>query len=120
MQITHWNAPKLEQVQIATLKCCIRMGTSATCNAGMLPKCRQVQISTLEILQNRGTCKLEHWIAKNAASARLQCRNTPLVFGTSAKYGTGMIHRNLRQKCKLWFWNDPLIIGAKVQITVQE
>ncbi len=26
----------------------------------------------------------------------------------------------LRQKCKLWFWNDPLKIGAKVQITVQE
>jgi hypothetical protein len=102
MQITHWNAPKLEQVQITTLKCCIRMGAGATCNAGMLPKCRQVKISTLEILQNWGTCKLQHWTAKNAASARLQSWNTPPVFGTSAKYGARfMIQRNLRQKCKL-------------------
>jgi hypothetical protein len=68
------------------------MGASATCNAGMLPKCRQVQISTLEILLNWGTSKLQHWTAKNAASARLQCWNTPLVFGTSAKHGAGMIH----------------------------
>jgi hypothetical protein len=59
MQITHWNAPKLEQVQITTLKCCIRMGASATCNApkmqastnfntGNPAELGQMQITTLD------------------------------------------------------------------------
>jgi hypothetical protein len=82
LKITHWNAPKLEQVQITTLKCCIRMGASASCNAGILP--------------NAGKYKFQHWKSCRIG-AHVHYNTRLLKMQQVQDYRVGILHWYLAQ-----------------------